>query len=147
MKVIERIGVFETNSSSCHSLSLERGGTLNQTMYPDDDGVIRVTGGEFGWEYDTYSSPYDKANYLAVAWDDQPEKLKLLEQAIIEHTGAKTVDLSNIQGYIDHQSYGITDEIQTLDDVKSFLFNSGSYVETDNDNHELKDILCFYILT
>jgi hypothetical protein len=44
-----RHGVFETNSSSCHSISIsEDSGGLLDVIYPNNDGIIELEGGEFG---------------------------------------------------------------------------------------------------
>ena len=61
MKTQIRRGVFETNSSSVHSISI-----INDKFEPNNlpkEFTIK-TDGEFGWEADTYDSPTDKAAYL-----------------------------------------------------------------------------------
>jgi len=133
MKTIVRRGVFETNSSSAHSLTFNSHDNLDQTLTPND-GVIVVRGeGEYGWEQDVYSTAYFKTDYLYQQWFGREDKIELLKQAIEEHTGAPVI-FKDPTGYIDHQSMGICDGIQTVEDVKQFLFNSQNRFITDNDN-------------
>lgn len=68
MKKLIRKGVFETNSSSCHSLSIEKSDTTTvlDTIYPNEEGNVVLEGGEFGWEVEVYNDAYTKANYVAV---------------------------------------------------------------------------------
>jgi len=61
-----RTGVFETNSSSCHSLSISDDIKLFDTIYPNEEGNILLNGGEFGWEEGIYIDAITKANYVAV---------------------------------------------------------------------------------
>jgi len=65
MKVVIRRSVFETNSSSCHSISLGKGNIKPNVLIPDDEGNIIVETDEFGWEYDTFTEAYIKLSYLA----------------------------------------------------------------------------------
>lgn len=46
MKTIIRRGVFETNSSSSHSISIasEDKEFVMDTIYPDQNGVVRIVG-------------------------------------------------------------------------------------------------------
>jgi len=67
-KKLIRNNVWETNSSSCHSISIQKCDTnLYDRLYPNEDGLIELTGGEFGWGYDKYTDALTKANYIAVA--------------------------------------------------------------------------------
>ena len=42
--------VFETNSSSCHSISITSDMELNDIPTPDEYGNLFIESGEFGWE-------------------------------------------------------------------------------------------------
>lgn len=136
-----RSGVFETNSSSCHSISLSFSGTF-EGVTPDEDGVIYLTPGEFGWEKETYTDPKTKMSY---AWQDQCQhdhkKLAMFKKVVMEHTGASDVimvasdDKYYEFGYIDHQSCGTAyDAFENEWALKNFLFNPNSELVTDNDN-------------
>ena len=67
MKSKTRKGIFETNSSSVHSLVF-----LNQKLSKpnlkelriDKDGVIKIPLGYFGKDYRIYSSQKEKLSYI-----------------------------------------------------------------------------------
>jgi len=133
MKTI-RQGVFETNSSSTHSISIDENATVFSSITPDKNGNIVLTGGEFGWEFETYYSPLVKANYCALDIGDNVDEKKMLIEVIKEHTGAKDV-IFELDGYIDHQSAGTTsDAFESKELLKSFIFGKNSVLETGNDN-------------
>ena len=58
MKTIRK-GIFETNSSSTHALVISN----NDVMNIESPLVFRF--GEFGWEFEEYSCPEDRASYLS----------------------------------------------------------------------------------
>ena len=60
MKTQIRRGVFETNSSSVHSISIIKDDF--KSSLPTQFTI--ACDGEFGWEVDIYESPEDKAAYL-----------------------------------------------------------------------------------
>lgn len=69
MKTI-RSNVFETNSSSTHSVSISHNVA---SLYGSDclsnyiefyDNKVHVRFGEFGWEIESYVLPYDKLQYI-----------------------------------------------------------------------------------
>lgn len=144
--------VFETNSSSCHSISIAN--TDNDKMFsqwsPDEEGNICLIGGEFGWEIARYNDPETKANYCvqsiaSTSWDKvedityEENKLEMLKKVIKEQTGCYEVilnDTSINNGYIDHQSDGVANEaFYSKEALRNFIFNKNSYLYTDNDNH------------
>lgn len=155
MKKQTRTGVFETNSSSTHSLVLCESNNLLPQPFSDnitEQGVVTASAGEFGWNEETFTSVYDKLSYLytdAMQYadgNDEPnpaenEKLRMIVDAVKDHTGcvvgfAKSGGYWDY-GYIDHQSVGLCEEVweKGVEGVKQFLFNPESYFETDNDNH------------
>lgn len=59
-----RKGTFETNSSSCHSITFAEDRAEDQT-----DFKLDVTGeGDFGWEIVKYDDPTSKMNYALIAY-------------------------------------------------------------------------------
>src|SRR5574343_688308 len=127
-----RIGVFETNSSSSHSLVLAQDfSNVVDAPLPKhivEQGVVTIFSGEFGWEQEEYDDYATKASYLFVdafsgggePYDDPNDeivrnkniKLKMLVEAFKIHAGVDVFfEASNDQyhpyGYIDHQSVGI----------------------------------------
>lgn len=159
-----RHGVFETNSSSTHSLTLSPI-MENMVESPVTDreiamGFVTICSGEYGWEQDTFSSFHEKASYLytdaMIGKEDKDEnvdpnneyyrntnlKLKMIADSIKEYTGLDVVFTKEEGsdcpfGYIDHQSYGLCGLVweEGVDGVTRFLFSMNSSFETDNDNH------------
>ena len=141
-----RRNVFETNSSSSHSISICSDSNSTDKLYVDDDGIVKLPGGEFGWEYEEYYYAAAKADYCAV-WAVQygsEEDQEMLKKVICEHTGAKEVVFDfqidecgkDNWSYIDHQSSDVAvDVFASEEDLKNFIFNTGSVLITDNDNH------------
>lgn len=75
MKKQIRNNVFETNSSSSHSLSIPFEEDLGKYVKAHFDNVD-VTFGEYGWEEDILDTPLEKLEYLltAVQYFDKPFK-------------------------------------------------------------------------
>jgi hypothetical protein len=143
-----RKGVFETNSSSTHSICIESGSYVADKI-PLKDGVCKIYPGEFGWEVEDYSDAATKASYCLVyaigsEYDkDEPvnQNLDMLKSVLKEVTGAKDVEFVlnvngyNKWGYIDHQSSDVCSEAFTSrEKLKDFIFNPESILHTDNDN-------------
>lgn len=145
MKKQIRQGVFETNSSSTHSVSIPE--QINEvftknTLITDKNNNIVLNGGQFGWEIEDYTDALTKANYLAVAaWDEN--HLNLLKEVIKETTSCNEVIVnvnrdwnSDDTSYIDHQSSGTVDFLfKSKEMLKDFIFNTQCILHTDNDNH------------
>src|SRR5579885_45905 len=92
--------VFETNSSSSHSISIYNATKgLYDTITPDSNGVITLTGGEFGWEWEKYNDAITKANYAAVFALGDQQMTDMLVQVIKDHTGAKEVEITCSDDY------------------------------------------------
>lgn len=140
-KVIKiRENVFETNSSSTHSvaISLHDKENLMYSVLPvNEDGKIIITDGEFGWGVDIFTNPSVKASYALTHCNDNLEQQELLKEVISDQTG---VDKENIifdfnRGYIDHQSYGMLNDFFDRQNLKEFIFNPNYTLIIDNDNH------------
>lgn len=140
MKTIRK-NVFETNSSSTHSISIEIGPNWD-TITPNENGKINLYGGEFGWEWRRYDDALTKANYCAISCERGYTNFtkKDLKNAIKEFTGATKVkfkfstDWNNGNySYIDHQSDDTLQDL-TASTLKDFIFNKSSILYTGNDN-------------
>ena len=143
-----RLGVFETNSSSTHTIVISEG-----NYYIPKQIEFNFYTGEYGWEGELYNSFEDKVSYAltyAVNYGTRKD-LSLLDK-VLEETGAiityngYTYDelLTKLNeetyhsdfGYIDHQSVDDASEIFVSEEnLVNFLFSRYSYFETDNDNH------------
>ena len=142
-----RSNVFETNSSSTHSITISNSNNASNstlaTILPDENGTIYLTGGLFGWEYEKYNSALTKANYCAIACDHYDTKYpnkEMLIEVVKKQTGAKEV-IFNIDNnsYIDHQSIesGILEKVfKSKENLRNFIFNKRSWLIIDNDNHD-----------
>lgn len=133
--------VFETNSSSSHSISIA-GGTsgLLDTIVPEN-GIVYLNGGSWGWEWEKYNDALTKANYAAAFAFDNQSMTDMLIDVIKEHTGAKEVFININSGGspIDHQSTRFENgkALQAFDThykLKSWIFNPDSWLFTGNDN-------------
>ena len=149
MKTVIRQGVFETNSSSTHTICINKDFDCTNL-----DTNLKFGIGEFGWGWDEHYDIYTKAAYLHEAIisssNDKAEyedfKNKITEA--LNTLGVKTV-WNNVDwdeddypeyyshGYIDH-GYELRPWVELLLTDTSllygFLFNSTSYIETGNDN-------------
>lgn len=130
----KRCGVFETNSSSSHSITIsdENSVELMDIIYPNsvNEDIIILHGGEFGWEWEKYNDALTKANYCAQAEIDQP----MLMDVIREQTGYSIAILLN-DGYIDHNSSHVaTEAFKSPETLRQFIFNKKSILYLGNDN-------------
>ena len=143
-----RFGMFETNSSSAHSIVISSG-KCNETLFKDKNGIVKVEGGEFGWEIKSYYSSKTKASYcLTYAKQARNEEwVEMLRNVIQEHTKASSVEFIPCPsknkyyewGYIDHQSGpkeggAGSDAFASEKSLKQFIFCPQSILHTDNDN-------------
>jgi hypothetical protein len=137
MKRIVRTSVFETNSSSSHSISVAKGDMdfVMDTIYPDQDGVIKVFGQEFGWGWEKFN---DSMTKLAYVFQDQGGSHNdLIVEVVKEQTGALEVIFDEAGGYIDHDGCGTAGEVvRNKEDLRQFIFNKNSWLFIGNDNSE-----------
>ena len=124
MKSVRR-NVFETNSSSMHSISYTNGNYCYELISEggDEDDVLYISLGEYGWEWVTYDEPTDRLRYLLTnlacteglnQYDDYEtdyrEEFEYLDEfrdvvdAVVSHTSYKDVKIKSLVGYVDHQS-------------------------------------------
>lgn len=135
MKKLIRKGVFETNSSSSHSIALatEDKEFVLDTIYPNQDGIVTINGDEYGWEWFKHNDAETKASYAAQSFANDDHQLDVLKEIIMEQTGATNVVFSGLKdGYIDHDSYGTTPTGR--EELKNFIFNKNSWLFGGNDN-------------
>ena len=148
-----RQGVFETNSSSTHSICIAKEAELTIPK------SLHFEFGEFGWEYDTLYSAYEKASYLYTGLiannrkDDADKIIHLLKEKGINVTAEEPIFTNksytdsngklveykfgeNI-GYVDH-SNELEDFLNAVckDESKlmRYLFSDLSFIITGNDN-------------
>lgn len=155
MKTQIRKSVFETNSSSSHSLTLSKGDVQMRTFPPEvlKEGRIEVGCSEYGWEWDRIYKPENKLWYMVTAAtggrienSGSPEevtasmrevnsKIEQLCRVVEQHTGVSLLLIPGSEGYIDHESTGTDHEAYKSDEVlRQFLFGADAFIETGNDN-------------
>ncbi len=149
-----RKSVFETNSSSSHSLTMSAT-DLGAMPFAKDvlrAGAMTVSKGEYGWEWQRYYGAAAKMDYLFTQLfnDDIPMgdphsvtrelrdddmRFDQLCRVVKDHTGVDILVAPGSTGYIDHQSVGTGLEVFESDDkLAAFLFSMDNYIETGNDN-------------
>jgi hypothetical protein len=129
MKKLIRSSVFETNSSSSHSVSIadETKEFVLDSIYPDQDGIIEIYGDEFGWEWFKHNDAKTKASYAAQQYQHNDSSLELIKEVIMEQTGAEDVRFIGLDnGYVDHDSVGILDSDK--ESLRQFIFNKNSWL-------------------
>lgn len=143
-----RNGVFETNSSSCHSICIQK-----KEANIGDYIVFRF--GEYGWEEDIVGDTASYLYTLIMNTYDQTKKQERLDQL-------KTIlDTHNIEyvfeepgkangyfecGYVDHDSEAedFVEAVLTNEDLLfRYLFGADSCIYTGNDNSCESDNMCY----
>lgn len=153
---VTRSNVFETNSSSSHSLSISEDEIVEPPFSKATlrKGVVSIKLAEYGWEWRRMFKTESKLSYLLTQilqgvempsdsdedadWLDQLEfsvpQVATLRRIVSEVTGC-TLKLLPSSGYIDHDSDGLgLDLFKDEDKLKAWLFNQKSWVQTGNDN-------------
>jgi hypothetical protein len=147
MKIKIRKGVFETNSSSTHSICISK-----CPINIDTENVINFEIGEYGWENDCVNIK----NYLYTAIMSFNDRFSLLEKFItilnnnhIEyHFQSVEIECaiydghiysSLKDGYIDHcdDTREFVDAVLSDEDMCMRLLFGDSFVYTGNDNDDL----------
>lgn len=150
-----RNSVFETNSSSSHSLvfsKVDRGHDYDLPV--DENGVLTIPFGEFGWGPDILRTPLEKLSYIVTdrggwsydddnkSWDEILEELKEndeIQQVIkivkrnvpaVKEVTFKPASDFYPRGYIDHESQGTSRNADTED----IIFDNSIIILIDNDN-------------
>lgn len=163
MNKIIREGVFETNSSSSHSISISNSDAIYDSIYPNEDGIIELNGKHFGWEYLKYNDSLTKANYIFLyirdwceeykqqEWNDDLKKyevvniipnkseefMELFSDIILKQTGAYSLKTDTKDGYIDHESVEsrkLDYLFQDKELLRKFIFDKNSWLFLGNDN-------------
>lgn len=91
MKIV-RNGVFETNSSSCHSLILN--GKMDGAKTPIYGEVLHIYPESYGWETVTYEGVLDKLTYIVssmISSDNMNSLYDLLAKIIEENNNIKEI--------------------------------------------------------
>ena len=149
-----RENVFETNSSSTHSVAVsskDRG--YSHEMPVDENGTLYIQLGEYNWGPDILYTPYDKLcyvmSYLSQNYSSVEEFANDVDTGAINpiveeidcylkgNCGVSNVVIKKVDsswgdglGYIDHQSVGSLYDENLID----LIFNNSKIILIDNDN-------------
>lgn len=160
MKQVRR-NVFETNSSSTHSVVRVHDAMENNELpieYIDGEPFVVVRCDDFGWSWDLFTDAYTKLQYLCTfvvhqtpvdtespdfyeAYT-QTEEFELIRDAIYSVTGYNLRVESNDDdgyksyGYIDHDSVHVAANIIRGGKIEDFVFNCTVGLLTGNDNSD-----------
>lgn len=150
-----RKGVFETNSSSMHSLVIMKNDKylpkedLLKSVYVNRDGELTIFDGEMDYgrsPFSILSTPIDKFLYLIASYENNEEKRKeiteILKEIIpeiksIKYPTSSWNDDKEYLGYVDHQSQGLVTEYIKDNNIsiRDFLLNGKYIVIIDGDEY------------
>ena len=158
MKKVIRRSIFETNSSSVHSISVSNTAKLSEYPEGNEDTII-ITPGEYGWDGDDVAGFVEKVRYLMTMildyeyeWNEEnhtliPDNMKLdllksdvnwqkICGVVREHKHKELVPYipEGCRFYVDHQSCMSLNAFLGKMSLEEFLFNPAVVVEIDNDN-------------
>lgn len=145
MKKQIRKGVFETNSSSTHSICIAKNCDL---IIPEN---LHFSFGEFGWERNKLDSDYEKASYLYTGLfhnerhEDFKKIIEYLETQKIYTTFEEPIyeegkTWADNDGYVDHAdelNEFLNDICNDNNKLMQYLFSPLSFILTGNDNDDI----------
>lgn len=147
MKRQLRRNVFETNSSSMHSLSIAKRGVTEYLHVDECTNKVVTEFGEFGWGYDEYNDPETKLLYLVTMIGEsrncysikevyETNDFKKINDVISARCECDGIEIKNNAGYIDHQSIDTIDNLMKEYNctIEEFIFDNGITLVIDNDN-------------
>lgn len=151
-----RDNVFETNSSSTHSLCISKE-EFDKSFIPKH---LDISADEkFGWQQQTYYTPEEKADYLFQTLYDCgcQAKIEALTEKINNIAQKYNIRVSFPKpkknefgmytgGYVDHADEAVPFVQELIDDEDKlcrFLFNSNSCIYTGNDCVDEPDAACY----
>lgn len=150
MRVIERRYVFETNSSSIHTITIDSSGLEKSKLPLGKDHKVIAHFGEFGTDYCVYREQSQKLSYLVSQLyyccgyrSDTIEDsyaFKNIEEALIEYIpGCEGLRITSVpEPEIDHQSvweseYDGPVNLYSKKSIINFIFNKYISLTTDHD--------------
>ena len=135
--------VFETNSSSTHSVSVSY---KNSNYYSEDcleifidydDNKVHVEFGEFGWEWASYDTPYEKLQYIITMLAETEGRNISAVDELFETEGFKLIN-DAVADYCNCDGSWIDSEMNMncyeWDGKKHFYLDHDGYI--DHQSHE-----------
>ena len=146
MKKAIRTNIFETNSSSTHTISISRNFDATKYQFPK---TLVFQGGEFGWEVEIYDDVDSRCRYLYTALcsiyegNELEAKKKHIEEVLQKYGVVAAFAKFEYydDGYIDH--YNGTIELinyvfENENNLLNYLFGD-TFIYTYNDNMDSED--------
>jgi hypothetical protein len=138
-----RKNVFETNSSSSHSIAYYKSSvgidqTIEQDYLGNTEGELHITLGRFGWAWETLDTAYRKLQYLLtnlackldcnIWYDDVSEEdienmrdtlyssweFQQLLYYVRKNTNFTDIMVDDLEGYVDHDSLRSIEDLVTM---------------------------------
>lgn len=151
-----RNSVFETNSSSSHSISILKedrvltADEIKSEFYCNNNNRIHLWNMNFGRRFDLLASFRDKLEYVIASYGDEEdivdrmtELLQNLVPEFKENNVRLKVDKDDYYGYgsVDHQSMNVLNNFLTEHDlsIEDFLTHTRYIVWIDGDEYKIKD--------
>jgi hypothetical protein len=156
MRTQIRNAVFETNSSSSHSVTVAADELVDHVVPKEllRGGVIRAQMADhYGWEWHRFYEPGSKIAYLVTqvaGWKAfgtagkditavlrRDERVSRMLDMVERRTGCRVEIIGANSPGIDHDSVGVgIDLLGDEDEFLRFIFSPGSFIETGNDNSQ-----------
>jgi len=170
---LTRNNVFETNSSSAHSLAFGTSKIICGNGWDTGEDETDFSNplyhlyeipscyqgftlyewlGEYGWGYDVLSTPQEKFSYLitGIYQRNNNDLSTSLFYTEIKHwlseLGIPVIESSSDEeGYIDHESTHLVNPslFKTKEDLITYLFNDNIVIYIENDNDEYQEWYMF----
>lgn len=150
-----RSSVFETNSSSTHSVSISRknsryfdSSSLNRFI-DEDDNKVHVRFGEFGWEVESYHMPYEKLQYIVTMLVETESDDVTSVNELFETDGFKLIN-DAIANYCNCDGIWIDEDMQldsyTWDGRTHYYISHNGYIDHQSreDYNNVQDFLDDY---
>ena len=157
MKKQIRLGVFETNSSSTHSVSISStnsryyDSTALDVFVDEYDNRVHVRFGEFGWEVENYRFPYDKLQYIVTMLVETEGNDITCVNDLFETDGFKLIN-DAVADYCHCYGIWIDEDIQlnsyTWDGKTHYYISHNGYIDHQSceDYKSVQDFLDDYYL-
>lgn len=132
-----RKNVFETNSSSTHSICISKGSRIA------DGSKVTFVAGEFGWE-DAVVDPADYLYTAIINSGNREENLERLTDILYKHNITCRF-VENGSSYIDHREelHPFLEDVLSDEDRLLRFLSKDSVVYTGNDNSNECDDMCY----
>lgn len=146
MKKLIRKSVFETNSSSAHSLAFatDISGAVYDTVYPDKDGYVVIDCSDYYFARQVpriTNKTKEKIAFFASVWCEnhynEEDKMELLESVIKANSKAHNVMFLGL----DQTSIEFWDDFdlpQDFDDLYRIIFDKNCYLRIAGDEYDFR---------